>query len=118
VLEMSAAKHTPGPWQYVMQAGEDWPHPQRVYVTRVDWGIVASVNVDPGMPHMVEQQRANLRLIAAAPELLKALQALEAAYESIRPFSECPEPPTGEHDIYKFRRLVRSAIAKATGGAP
>jgi gamma-glutamylcysteine synthetase len=89
-------KHTPGPWRHICQA--DWPHTQEVYVTAQNWGVIATARVDSSMPHMVEQQRANLRLISAAPELLEALQAVAAGLDTL-----------------ENRAKTRAAIAKATG---
>ncbi len=65
-------KHTPGPWNYVLSSGpESW--------------IVFDCGERPGsgMPiadiranHGENAQKANARLIAAAPELLAALESL------------------------------------------
>jgi len=75
-----APEHTPGPWQFITQT--DWPHTQIVHVTAPNWGVIANLRLDPGMPHLVEQQQANLRLIAAAPELLAFAREFLTDYQS------------------------------------
>lgn len=58
-------KHTPGPWRY--EAGRDGRPP---YVIRGTEGgfVVVGMTAD--------RQEADARLIAAAPELLQALEAI------------------------------------------
>ena len=92
-----AMKHTPGPWSVdhninVMAAG----------------GFVAFPGISAGF-----DQKANARLIAAAPELLEALQALEDYVCN----NISNDYPTGiDTDSIAFRQ-AHAAIAKATGGA-
>lgn len=69
---MTTDAHTPGPWSVHEEAGDQWwfgEHGQ--LVVRADngaaWESIAVMGVGP-------MDRANFRLIAAAPELLAALQ--------------------------------------------
>lgn len=81
---MTQFKGTPGPW--VVGGNE---------------GNKLSVNADPYFVALVDEgdsQEANARLIAAAPELLEALQDLQAR--------AC---------IYVNTSKAEAAIAKATG---
>lgn len=55
-----------------------------------------------------DEDRANSRLIAAAPDLLEALVALEAMAERYRPIG---------YPIPDAQKAARAAIAKATGDA-
>jgi hypothetical protein len=92
--------HTPGPWSwdYIESASKDlW-----VYNAE-EW--IAAIVAEPSMEHvLVGCPRANARLIAAAPELLEALQDLLAKVEQYYMHaSECD--------------AARAAIAKATGEA-
>jgi hypothetical protein len=80
-------KHTPGPWKYVHDA---W--------IIADVGSV--VLTSQGM------EKADARLIAAAPELLEALQALLAWAET--------KPTRPDED--RLQAAAALAIAKATGG--
>lgn len=88
--------YTPGPWKVVVK-GENY-----FGINSADGNICilaaeARKEID---------KKANARLIAAAPELLEALQAAEAELEnSVAAGSEI------------VLLCVRSAIAKATGGA-
>lgn len=87
------SKHTPGPWMATgarvdMGAG------------RVTAGLDWSFDVDPG------EARANARLIAAAPDLLKALKDLVAVIDSVK-----------GKDVrgYEAFDSAEAAIAKAEG---
>jgi len=112
----SAAQHTPGPWKS-----------QGFRVIRADkmeaWQlVVADVPVATGEPfddnadaaaRNVDQQRANTKLIAAAPALLEAL----------RDCVTLPGALAERSHEYALRRLQRitetalEAIAQATGQA-
>jgi hypothetical protein len=84
---MSAPKHTPGPWKIgAYESGQ----------MAVDGANGEEVTgfVDP----------EDARLIAAAPELLDALLAMQAFIE-------------GEPNAVEPFGLIRAALAKATGGA-
>lgn len=119
---MSAAKHTPGPWEadaQDMQQGADDIFTVSIWAPGLDGdrphiGTVSAfsllsetrggtefVTTDAPSIDKLEEAKANARLIAAAPEMLAALQ------EAVR--SEI-----------KGRTLLakcEAAIAKATGGA-
>lgn len=102
---MSEANHTPGPWT-VSGLGGPWEATLRVRAK--NWGMVAQIGVNPGMPHWDAPQRANARLIAAAPELLEVAKDFQEALRELGLFCEC-----GESDCRTTR--LRAAIAKATG---
>lgn len=89
-----AAKHTAGPWLVsetfaVGPAGE----------------IVACT------PHNHSRKEANARLIAAAPELLEALQGLVRFTDAVR-----VQVGMGKTQLERLAK-ARAAIAKAEGGA-
>lgn len=95
---MSAAKHTPGPWTHEGQGDitgiEDNGHGR------------GTVDVCSVYLRTVEgRHEANARLIAAAPELLKALFELLAM---------CQRQTNFNDDGDMFERAAE-AIAKATG---
>ena len=91
---MSNARHTPGPW-FV----SDRPHSYGREVSAGSPGgqVIAGGNGAP-WPDLFEQQ-ANAKLIAAAPDLLAALQGV----------LRVADRKTDEFDA------ARAAIAKATG---
>lgn len=69
------SKHTPGPWKAV-QHGEDWWS-----VLKGAWDISQNGASEPGVVACAkysamtpEENEANARLIAAAPEMLEALR--------------------------------------------
>jgi hypothetical protein len=98
------AKHTPGPW-VVIPRGESSgksvatiePKPESMETT--NYWTVADVN------GLRAEWEANLRLIAAAPELLEALQGVVAFWDSI----------TMEDSVNDLHIKARAAIVKATG---
>lgn len=88
-----SAKHTPGPW---INVGHEIVGPVNsgVLVARIpDWGLLS---------HIEDPRWANGRLIAAAPELLDALQSF------VKYATDCDDD-SPELD------KARAAIAKATG---
>ena len=109
------SKHTPGPWRTDPDLGhEQVLGPDGIIVA--DCSIFAMVKNGP----TPERNRANARLIAAAPEMLSFLQDLEDAlsYE-VRKIKESPQ-----ESAYNARGLgialqivtkkARAVIAKAT----
>lgn len=62
-------KHTPGPWSYGKHSRDIYAH--GISICRVHPGMLTSFHT----PH-IETQEANAKLIAAAPDLLEACQAI------------------------------------------
>ncbi len=95
-------KHTLGPWSVVIPKSKQ----VRMYVARPpEKGKAAPIVDVGGYGDTLEQDEANARLIAAAPELLEALEQI---------LSELPDK--GVITQLTLRDAV-NAIAKATGGA-
>jgi len=97
------AKHTPGPWiaHYCPEDGGE-------YSIHASNGIHVALSIGG-----TKSEAANARLIAAAPELLEALQEAENALADYIPTIE----RTGASLNYGHSVLkkARAAIAKATG---
>lgn len=94
---LAGPHHTPGPW------GIPGPSPDMIGTEGPDRRLVAQVHG--------QNFEANARLIAAAPELLAACQAVMSAARS------CIEHPLVERPRWgEVHLLLVSAIAKATGG--
>lgn len=93
-------KHTPGPW---------WVSAAKDCVWHADHGRICT----PPNHAQVWNWEPNARLIAAAPDLLATLVAIDER------LTECAAIPASAADAYDsdFQELVRDAIAKATGEA-
>ena len=90
--------HTPGPWKVNSQYGE-------IGSVTNSSGTVAVAQAQQVEPRSHEGRIANAHLIAAAPELLEALEIAEVICGSLTP-DECP------HSVLA---LIRNAIGKAKG---
>jgi hypothetical protein len=109
-------KHTPGPWSF-----DRWDEngTTRFYVSRSEgapqdqhYNDVATIIADTCGGDLVAIQEANARLIAAAPELLEALQLVEFIYGE-----QLDEKMLTCHAKFPTAGMyVRAALAKATGG--
>jgi len=98
---VSAAKHTPGPWR--LDAHNNVMHKD---------GLVAFPCISGGFP-----QEANARLIAAAPELLEALQVLMEKCIDPKEFRYLKAGIGTRAPKGKALLAALAAIAKATGEA-
>lgn len=103
------AKHTPGPWELSeAEYKEGFGTYRRVEQVEQFGDVVASVCIRHTANHTLNAcGDANARLIAAAPELLGALEAMSAEFDS-------GDVNDGE---WAAIQKARAAIAKATGGA-
>ena len=94
-------KYTPGPWTASEGSPSDVWHvdmPDRQFSITVARG-------DEDWDMSVEEVQANARLIAAAPDLLDALQGMITAFDA------------DLHDLMIAKLVAMAAITKATGGA-
>ena len=101
--DMSATEHTPGPWRTMW--GQD-----TMAVEAADDRIVASADFDDddyGVPY--DECKANIRLIAASPDLLAVVELLTRNHdvESHLSWDRCD---------CEIAVAGRAAIAKAKGG--
>lgn len=92
-----SAQHTPAPWTVSGKQVKSIDHGKRY--------TVATAN----NPKFTDEANAsNARLIAAAPDLLAALQMVNRIWSHDQIANLAPDSPVA---------IVRTAIAKATGGA-
>ena len=98
---MIETKHTPRPWR-VQATGHSFVVEEHTHTEAI------SVDANGNPCRWSEYTEANARLIAAAPELLEALQRLSAQCERLRMAWQL------ESDAERNARVV---IAKAIGGA-
>lgn len=96
-------EHSPGPWRY------DFVGPSKVRVVRDADGWDLNFNngqIDP------EVRLANMRLVAAAPEMKDALQRLLRRYVVLASSGDCGFwDPDEEQEVID----ARTALAKAKG---
>lgn len=104
---MSDTKHTPGPWKFddhlgcrPIKGGKSGSHRQAQYKE-----VACTVGL-----HDDDEDRANARLIAAAPELLKALEALVWVADSMD-----SAPIAASVRLETAYEEAKAAIAKARG---
>ena len=102
---MDEAKHTPGPWLTHKEGFSS------IYIeSRIGGGMLQEVASCGPTGEGRDQQEANARLIAAAPELLEALKEVVEILDEVLGFGT--EPSHGN-----IAAKARAVIAKATGRA-
>lgn len=69
---MSNSKHTPAPWI----VDEHTDNGTLIVQSRVEYDPMAIIVCNNGREYTIERQKADARLIAAAPELLEALNGI------------------------------------------
>jgi hypothetical protein len=94
-------KHSPAPWQIIEDCGKT-----QIIEPEEDAAVCQMCKWEE---EYFNEQQGNARLIASAPELLLALQAIIARWDTP---SWKDAKPTGE-----IIDIGRKAVAKATGGA-
>ncbi len=109
---MSEMKHTPGPWRINVSGSDRWSvdydGPSSTYITICGKrSAPVCFAVEPSAYKNDEEVEANARLIAAAPELLEAADHIDRTATDIAD-DMVVISGTGY-------RLLRAAIAKATG---
>jgi hypothetical protein len=106
------AQPTPGPW-FVSNGTFEQAH----ICGHEDVAIAVVSKQDPQCDggRCTATERANAALIAAAPEMLAALQAVA---DEVRCYPESPRSYSGDSYLpEKFREAICAAIAAATGKA-
>ena len=112
------SEHTPGPW---VRGEATFFRPPEAGAQVIVVAAKGTEGRDPGEPffvcvtgklsdppHHIERSWADALLIAAAPDLLEALESVEFTLE------EDPDDPEWTESV----RRARAAIAKAKGGTP
>ena len=95
------SKHTPGPWSYTMDKERGWD-----FKLTADHGKTVIVSGCGCCDSPWVSCEADARLIAAAPELLEALEKI------VRMFEGADDTVWAVED---YRQKARAAIAKAKG---
>ncbi len=99
--------HTPGPW--ICHSGAVWKDGPNVYPKGQEMGVpIARMDREPGNGTQPVERDSNARLIAAAPELLEALEIMVIASEyDLRQLGHCGPTKTAASN------KARAAITKA-----
>lgn len=112
-------KHTPGPWTLEapwrvvangINIASTWT--RRVDEERLDgesW-LDMRTRVQPTLEAVKAEAEANARLIASAPDLLEALEAI------VKRRVDCFIPELGGDELHDWTARATAAIAKAKGG--
>ena len=110
-------KHTPGPWKYRPNKYDDWGVVRSADGLPVAQACVGrwSKDFDTHRTNNTDPGEANARLIAAAPELLAALEKIsnQISKPALRSIQDC-----GQLGVYFTAKEIndfRAAIAKAKG---
>jgi len=107
-------KHTPGPWEIVQSDHGIVVRTESPKKTRYGASRYAAIGgFERSDPQQLAEALANARLIAAAPELLAALEGLEKEFRRIYPIYYSSEPWC--HETNAPLKVARAAITKATG---
>lgn len=107
---MSGVKHTPGPWL------TQWEHDGDESIWSRDGGMhmIATCHAEDDR---VIPAKANARLIAAAPDLLEALEAHQGVSQLLAELEFCLDEERGEieRQLRDIEEQARAAIARARG---
>lgn len=111
---MSEGKHTPGPWE-LMHTSDDWI---RIGGNRLDKGGRFVADCCNGATETLSEDVANAHLIAAAPELLEALDKSAKWIETAKFAADVMEVEISgklQSDLKEVLKLNKAAIQKAKG---
>jgi hypothetical protein len=129
---VATVSHTPGPWRFVEPVAIDWRDPQ---IESVEPRSRVAISCGGGPDRAVSgaEQRANARLMAAAPDLLAAAQKGFSLLNALLDFygqnlqvhgwhaNGAPEPFDNfidENSDGTELAALHDAIIRATGGQP
>lgn len=103
--------HTPGPWAFTYLSGG------LMGVCAKGFGLLFSADIYRKYAPMPDEIEANLRLCAAAPDLLAVVQRIAWTYESEQKAGKFPAGQTWLTVPHDLGQIARTAIATATGRA-
>lgn len=101
--------HTPGPWRVGGRSGNTGEAEEIVAGLRVIAWTADTYNDEEDDGEVTDEDRANARLIAAAPELLAACR------QSVNALNIAPRFRVGDTDSYAIASTLGRVISKAEG---
>lgn len=105
------SKHTPGPWHVQDDHGKRWIE------TGGNDDTIAEIHrrASKGSVYSCNEATANAQLIAAAPELLKALERISREHDCgcVPCVGSCRSKEALEIAVEEIQEIARAAIAKA-----
>jgi hypothetical protein len=107
--------HTPGPWKiaYSDGSGPEYITASNQSIATLRWGCSCCKDTPDSFDDMSEEEQANAQLIAAAPELLEALEIVAASLDEA--ISLTDEGKAFNQRWQREYSQARAAIAKAKG---
>jgi hypothetical protein len=109
--------HTPGPWTYANVAGKDGQRPKITTVAYCGDFVIGLASEYPGGYYRdgdpSGDEESDARLIAAAPDLLEALDEAQYWVNQYMDQNDC-DIDDEDLDVSRCMRKIRAAIAKAT----
>jgi hypothetical protein len=107
---------TPGPWKiaYSDGSGPEYITASNQSIATLRWGCSCCKDTPDSFDDMSEEEQANARLIAAAPELL---QALESLYEHCAMVHKHWGEGSNQRQADEAIKAAQAAIKKARGEA-
>ena len=117
---MVKAAHTPGPWAYRPQKYDDWGYVRGAqrddgfypFICQAKDSRATEADENEARKNGTDPWEANARLIAAAPDLLEALEAMLAHSGVADAGADMKDA-----EDHAAESKARAAIAKAKGGA-
>lgn len=107
-------KHTPGPWKLY----NGYEHKKVIRFTRIGNDADTVLSAADPEDELLAINEADLRLIAAAPELLEALNGMIEMFDAVSKKINWGKSFLGANEISKMNNApieARVAIAKAKG---
>lgn len=115
---MTMAQHTPGPWHQGQGNGEGSIFPAEGRMRMETGGTTLYPICSMTTGWKADEDSANARLIATAPEMLAALKAAHTAIDAINPHDDAVAAINRAglaHGLVQAQRAIFAAIRKAEG---
>jgi hypothetical protein len=113
---VSQPKPTPGPWKatdsYALHSEQPW----LIWSVPRDRALAQCYRISEAGEQAADEQAANAHLLASAPDLLAALEAIEARLDRWAKQGIARGPHGADTDWLTLLTQIHDAIRKANGG--